>query len=149
MDLNDLLAEVDGIGADQYVPSAAVKTALAEPAPVERLRQPDPVPANEAPTGLSVAQMLGVTPAAPAPQFGSLEMVLDVELDVQVELGQARVPLKQLLRMHAGDQLALDQRPDDPVKIFVNDRLVAFGEPLVVDGALAVKVVSIQAGGER
>ncbi len=143
MDLDNLLADIDGIGTDRFVPSAPNPAeaphpaATAEPAAMPTV---DATPlADDA--FLTVAQMLGGTPAPVHPQFGSLDMVIDLELEVLVELGEARLPLRELMRIRPGDQLPLQQRPSDLVKIFVNDRLVAHGEPLVVDGGLAVKVV--------
>lgn len=163
MDLNDLLAEVEGIGGDRYMPSARaaeapkpaaapVLTAFAESEPsavavaVAEIDELDVMP-DVLPETLSLADALAPAPVAPPPDFGSLDMVLDVELELTVELGELRLPLKQLLHLQQGDRLALGKRQDEPVTILVDGRAVARGEALVVDGSLAVKITEILAEG--
>ena len=129
MELNDLLGDIDGIGGDAFVPSSAPETAAVDDEASMTL--PD----------------LGPDIAPPTRKCGSLDLIMDVELAVTVELGQARIPLKKLMDIQSGDNLPLDGRADIPLKIFVNDRLVGYGEALVVDGSLAVRVVDLLAAG--
>lgn len=144
MDLNDLLAEIDGIGGDRFIPSGKAPAEVPAPAPADDTAEvPAPAPAAAAPV------LAAVLPAAPtAPALGSLDMVLDVELELTVELGQTRLPLKRLMEIQPDDEFLLEQRPDDPLRLYVNDRLVALGEALVVDGMLAVKVTELLTQGE-
>lgn len=133
MDLNDLLSEIEGIGVDRFV--ASTPTTPAAPPP------PVPTEPAEAPTAIPA-----VTPPAAAAlteDYGALEMVLDVELDLQVELGATRMPLRSLIALTPGDTIRLPQGGDDALKIYVNDRLIALGEALIVDGALAVRVTEL------
>lgn len=135
MDLNDLLAEVESLGEDQFVSSGnlATQTMTANRAMNDA----------QAATEDVVDEMLDAMTETAALQLGSLDMVLDVELELLVELGEARLPLRDLLRIQPGDAIPLAHRPSDPLKIFVNDRLVAHGEPLIVNGMLAVKIVEL------
>jgi flagellar motor switch protein FliN/FliY len=66
-----------------------------------------------------------------------------VEFDVFIELGEARLALNDVLNMQPGDQFVLEQGPSHPLNIYVGDRLVAYGEAVMVDGALAVKILEI------
>ena len=80
---------------------------------------------------------------AAAPVSDGLEAVHDVPVKVQAVLGRARMPIGDLLRMAAGTVLALDRRVGEPVDIFVNDRLIARGEVVLVDNALGVTLTEI------
>lgn len=89
-------------------------------------------------------------PAAPSPgsvgsphDVASLEAVLDVPVRVQAVLGGARVEVGELVRMHAGSVIELDRRVGEPVDILVNERLIARGELVLIDGALGVTLTEI------
>ncbi|MHB9025429.1 MAG: FliM/FliN family flagellar motor switch protein [Armatimonadota bacterium] len=141
MDLNDLLAEIDGIGADQFVPTKPAGSSTAAPTAD---MQEDGVPVSEAPMSKPLlSDQTGQTLAQPALSQDALDMVADVEFDVVVELGEARLALNEVLNLQPGDQFLLEQGPSHPLNIFVGDRLVAYGEAVMVDGALAVKILEI------
>lgn len=77
------------------------------------------------------------------PAEPSLDAVNDVPVNVQAVLGRSRMPIGELLRMKAGMVLELDRRVGEPVDIFVNNRLIARGEVVMVDGALGVTLTEI------
>jgi len=72
-----------------------------------------------------------------------LEAVHDVQVKVQAVLGRTRMPIGQLLQLTNGAVLELDRRVGEPVDIFVNDRLIARGEVVLIDGALGVSLTEI------
>ncbi|GAA0750863.1 flagellar motor switch protein FliN [Sphingomonas sp. ABOLD] len=74
---------------------------------------------------------------------GGLEAVHDVPVKVQAVLGRARMPIGDLLALSAGTVLELDRRVGEPVDIFVNDRLIARGEVVLIDNALGVTLTEI------
>lgn len=146
MDLNDLLQDVEGIGVDAYIPSNA--QAAPPPADVPAVKdtgamvvtsQPEPVSED----AFSLPEDEPVTPEPSAAQFGALDRVVDVEVEVLVELGDTRLPLREVMQMQPGDAFTLAQSPGDLLKLYVRDQLIALGEPLVVDGTLAVKIVQL------
>ena len=143
MDLNDLLAEIDGIGSERAAQDISLRT-LPPAADAPAVPTSDPIMVQaEAPILTTESPVVTETPAAMPHSFPSLDLILDVELEVQVELGQVRVPLKKMVSLQTGDALTLDGRADAPLKILVNDQVVAYGEPLVVDGSLAVRLVRL------
>lgn len=71
------------------------------------------------------------------------EALRDVELQARLELGRARLPVRDLLRLGPGAVVELDRRVGDPVDLFVNDRLVARGEIVVAGGSFALKVTEV------
>ena len=72
-----------------------------------------------------------------------LEAVHDVPVKVQAVLGRARMPVGELLHLTSGTVVELDRRVGEPVDIFVNDRLIARGEVVLIDGALGVSLTEI------
>jgi flagellar motor switch protein FliN/FliY len=79
-------------------------------------------------------------------QVSSIELLRDVELNVKIELGRARMLVEDVLKLCEGSVVELDKLAGDPVDVFVNDRLVARGEVLVLNDNFCVRVNEIIAG---
>ena len=79
-------------------------------------------------------------------QASSIDLLRDVELNVKIELGRARMLVEDVLRLSEGSVVELDKLAGDPVDVFVNDRLVARGEVLVLNDNFCVRVNEIVAG---
>jgi flagellar motor switch protein FliN/FliY len=78
----------------------------------------------------------------PRPEAG-LDFLGDVQVDVRVELGGARLNVQEVLKLASGSVVALDSLVGDPVDLFVNDRLVARGEVLVVKDNFAIRITEV------
>jgi flagellar motor switch protein FliN/FliY len=76
----------------------------------------------------------------------SIELLKDVDLDVKIELGRSRMLVEDVLKLVEGSVVELDKLAGDPVDVFVNDRLVARGEVLVLNDNFCVRVNEILAG---
>lgn len=63
-----------------------------------------------------------------------------IEVDITVELGAARMPVHHLLRMGRGAVIELDTTETDPVRVYANRTLIAHGEIKVDDGRVSVEV---------
>jgi len=87
-------------------------------------------------------QEVAAEPAAEAPVDPShaVEMLGDVELDVKIELGRCQMYVGDVLRLSPGSVVELDKLAGDPVDVYVNERLVARGEVLVVNDNFCVRV---------
>ena len=70
----------------------------------------------------------------------NLDVLRDVELTVKIELGRTRMRLDDVLRLGQGSLVELDRLAGDPVDVFVNDRLVARGEVVVLNDNFAVRL---------
>jgi flagellar motor switch protein FliN/FliY len=85
--------------------------------------------------------------SATAPQgdksAADLEAVFDVPVRISVVLGRAKVPVSHLLRMDVGTVVELDRQVGEAVEIYVNDRLVARGEIVLVENRLGVTMTEI------
>src|SRR5215218_10466694 len=79
-------------------------------------------------------------------QVSSIDLLRDVELNVKIELGRSRMLVEDVLKLGEGSVVELDKLAGDPVDVFVNDRLVARGEVLVLNENFCVRVNEIIAG---
>jgi flagellar motor switch protein FliN/FliY len=81
-------------------------------------------------------------PATP-PTPDDLQAVFDVPVKVQAVLGRSRMDIGDLLRLKPGMVVELDRRVGEPVDIFVNNRLIARGEVVLIDNTLGVTLTEI------
>lgn len=80
---------------------------------------------------------------AAVPGAGNLDLLLDVSLQISVELGRARLKLREVLDLAPGTLVELSRQSSDPVDILVNGALLATGEVVVVDDHFAVRVTKL------
>jgi flagellar motor switch protein FliN/FliY len=72
-----------------------------------------------------------------------LEAVFDVPVRVSVVLGRTKMPVSTLLKLDTGTVIELDRQVGEAVEIFINDRLVARGEIVLVEDRLGVTMTEI------
>lgn len=77
-----------------------------------------------------------------------LEPVFDVPVQISAVLGNARMDVASLLKLSKGSVLELDRKVGEAIDIYVNNRLVARGEVVVVDHRLGVTMTEIIKDGE-
>jgi len=76
----------------------------------------------------------------------TLDLINDVQLDLKIELGRTHMYLEDVLRLSRGSVVSLDKLAGDPVDIYVNERLIARGEVLVLNDNFCVRVGELIAG---
>lgn len=79
----------------------------------------------------------------------NLEMLLDIPLQVTVELGRTKRSVKEILSLTQGSIIELDKLAGEPVDIYVNNRLIAKGEVVVIDENFGVRVTDIISKSDR
>jgi len=84
------------------------------------------------------------TPAST--EAASLDLIRDVELDLKIELGRTQMHLEDVLRLRKGSVVPLDKLAGDPVDVYVNGRLIARGEVLVLNDNFCVRVAELITG---
>ena len=84
--------------------------------------------------------------ASPGPSLEQLSAVYDIPVQLAAVLGKTTMPVSQLLRLGRGAVVELDRKVGEPVEIYVNNRLVARGEVLVVDDHLGITMTEIVKG---
>ena len=102
---------------------------------------------NEPGTDLGLEEMAPPDRSGPTQVIertaGDLEAVFDVPVRISVVLGRTRIPIASLLKMDVGTVVELDRQVGEAVEIFVNDRLVARGEIVLVESRLGVTMTEI------
>ncbi len=79
----------------------------------------------------------------------NLDMLLDIPLQVTVELGRTKKTIKDILEMSQGSIVELDKLAGEPVDIFVNQKMIAKGEVVVIDENFGVRVTEILSQRDR
>ena len=109
------------------------------------VREADAAP-REAPVGdcgdpesSALLRDLGEAVADPA----NLDLLLDVNLQVAVELGRARLKFRDVLNLAQGSVVELSRQTSEPVDILVNGAVLATGEVVVVDDHFAVRITRL------
>jgi flagellar motor switch protein FliN/FliY len=74
---------------------------------------------------------------------------MDVLMEMTVELGRTKKPIKEILSMGEGTIIELDKLAGEPVDILVNNKLIAKGEVVVIDENFGVRVTEIVSPLER
>ena len=73
----------------------------------------------------------------------SLEFLYDVPLQVSVEVGRSRILLRDLLRMGEGYVIELDKMAGEPLDLYVNSRLIAKGEAVMVGEKFGIRLTEV------
>jgi flagellar motor switch protein FliN/FliY len=78
-----------------------------------------------------------------------IDMIMDVPVQLTVELGRTRLPIKSLLQLGQGSVVELDGLAGEPMDIFVNGYLIAQGEVVVIDEKYGIRLTDIITPSER
>lgn len=73
----------------------------------------------------------------------NLDVVLDVKVNVTVRLGSCELPMREIINLSPGSVIQLQQDAKDPVGLFVNGKLVAYGEVVVVEENFGIKITEL------
>lgn len=79
----------------------------------------------------------------------NLQMILDIPLRVTVELGRTKMAVSELLNLGQGSVIELAKLAGEPMEVFVNDKLIARGEAVVVNEKFGVRLTDIISTKER
>ncbi len=82
-------------------------------------------------------------PAADRTAGDRLSAIYDIPVQLAAVLGKTTMPVNQLLRLGRGAVVELDRKVGEPIDIYVNNRLVARGEVLIVDDHLGITMTEI------
>ncbi|WP_100957755.1 flagellar motor switch protein FliY [Helicobacter pylori] len=82
-------------------------------------------------------------------EIRNISMFLDVKLNVKVRIGQKKMILKDVVSMDIGSVVELDQLVNDPLEILVDDKVIAKGEVVIVDGNFGIQITDIGTKKER
>jgi flagellar motor switch protein FliN len=80
---------------------------------------------------------------------GDMNLVMDIPLLITVELGRAKVPIKQILQLAQGSVIELDALAGEPMDVYVNGCLIAQGEVVVMGEKFGIRLTDIVTPSER
>lgn len=92
---------------------------------------------------------LGPAAAAGAGQEMNLNLILDVAVTLALEVGRARMPVRELLQLAPGAIVELDRLASEPLDVLVNGVRIARGEVVVVDEKFGIRLTDVVSAGER
>lgn len=110
--------------------------------------QPDSAPAFDAvatPNGPQAGAGAGGSTAT----AGDISMVMDIPVQLSVELGRTRVPIKYILQLAQGSIVELDALAGEPMDVLINGYLIAQGEVVVVNEKFGIRLTDVISPAER
>lgn len=79
----------------------------------------------------------------------NIDLILDVELEVAVSFGETQMPLRDVLKLGVGSVIELDKGVNDLVTILVNEKPIARGEVVMIDGNYGVRILQVESTADR
>jgi flagellar motor switch protein FliN/FliY len=80
---------------------------------------------------------------------GNLAILMDVQLPVSIRFGETEMLLEEIVKLGVGSVIELNSDIDRPVELVVNNRILARGEVVTVDGFYGIRVTEITNAGEQ
>lgn len=129
-------APAESPGTDDWAAAMAEQVA-AEPAAA----------AQAAPQKAQIFQQL--TPDNVQPAANNLDLILDIPVQLNVELGRTKIAIRNLLQLAQGSVVELDGLAGQPMDVLVNGCLIAQGEVVVVNDKFGIRLTDIISPAER
>jgi len=76
-------------------------------------------------------------------QEKDFNMLLDVKVNMTVRLGSCRMPMREVMELVPGSVIQLNQEAKDPVGLYINEKLIAYGEVVVVEDNFGIKLTEM------
>ncbi|MBU6261087.1 MAG: flagellar motor switch protein FliN [Burkholderiales bacterium] len=95
------------------------------------------------------ASFANFAPSGPANAGNDINMILDIPVQLTVELGRTRIPIKHILQLAQGSVVELETLAGEPMDVLVNGYLIAQGEVVVVNDKFGIRLTDIVTPSER
>ena len=79
----------------------------------------------------------------------NLDVILDVPVQLSLEVGRTRMPIRNLLQLTPGAVVELERAAGEPLDVYVNGTLIAHGEVVVVNDRFGVRLTDVVSPAER
>ena len=143
-DPNAQMSEEDRMAAEW---AAALEESKTAPAAVAGSDVVSPAQ-SVAPAAFTNFSAAASAPAGTAPG-NDINMILDIPVQLTVELGRTRIPIKHILQLAQGSVVELDAMAGEPMDVLVNGYLIAQGEVVVVNDKFGIRLTDIVTPSER
>ena len=144
MELKEWAALSLRFGDDTPDTPALVALSSALVSGISNSKREEPAPAEAFAPAVAEAPV-----AAPLPRSRTMELLLDVDLPISISFGKAHLPIKEVLQLTTGSIVELNRGVNEQVEVLVNQRLIARGEVVVVDGNYGVRIQEIATRQDR
>ena len=101
------------------------------------------------PAQVTPASFAPLTPSVNGQAENDLNMILDIPVQLTVELGRTKIPIKNILQLAQGSVVELDALAGEPMDVLVNGYLIAQGEVVVVNDKFGIRLTDIVTPSER
>ena len=128
-----------GGGEDDWA-AALAEQEVADKAMTAQAAEPEPQKANIFPN---------LSPDAGQPAANNLDLILDIPVQLNVELGRTKIAIRNLLQLAQGSVVELDGLAGQPMDVLVNGCLIAQGEVVVVNDKFGIRLTDIISPAER
>ncbi|MFN4330290.1 MAG: flagellar motor switch protein FliN [Limnobacter sp.] len=138
--MSDTQEQVMTDPADDWAAALAEQAQATEP----------PAPAADKPAAKPAAglfQPFGASQSAGGPN--DIDMIMDIPVQLTVELGRTKIPIKHILQLAQGSVVELDGLAGEPMDVLVNGYLIAQGEVVVVNDKFGIRLTDIITPSER
>ncbi len=88
-------------------------------------------------------------PAAGSGHANDIDMIMDIPVQMSVELGRTKIPIKHILQLAQGSVVELDGLAGEPMNVLINGCLIAQGEVVVVNEKFGIRLTDIITPSER
>jgi flagellar motor switch protein FliN len=106
----------------------------------EPVHEPSPMTAQAAEPAPSAV----FSPTVSAgPGAVDIDFLLDIELNVTVEIGRKKIPIKDLLQLQQGAVIDLPKAVGEPYEVYINGKIMAFGEIVVVNEKFGIRLTDV------
>jgi flagellar motor switch protein FliN/FliY len=95
------------------------------------------------------AQFTNFAPTPTGAAGNDINMILDIPVQLTVELGRTRIPIKHILQLAQGSVVELEAMAGEPMDVLVNGYLIAQGEVVVVNDKFGIRLTDIVTPSER
>jgi flagellar motor switch protein FliN/FliY len=136
------------ISADDWGAAMAEQTAAAPAADDWGAAMAEQAATPAAPPVKPVFEQFGLG-ASPGTAHNDLDMIMDIPVQLTVELGRAKMPIKNLLQLAQGSVVELSALAGEPLDVLINGFLIAQGEVVVVNEKLGIRLTDIITPSER
>jgi flagellar motor switch protein FliN/FliY len=127
-------APADAAAADWAAVDGRTETASEVHAPVDQV---------------SPASFATFAPTTGSTAGNDINMILDIPVQLTVELGRTRIPIKNILQLAQGSVVELEAMAGEPMDVLVNGYLIAQGEVVVVNEKFGIRLTDIVTPSER
>ena len=136
--------------ADQSGMSEEDKMAAEWAAALEESKPAEVASEVRAPTeSVSPASFSKFAPTGMGAAGNDINMILDIPVQLTVELGRTRIPIKHILQLAQGSVVELETLAGEPMDVLVNGYLIAQGEVVVVNDKFGIRLTDIVTPSER